>query len=147
MSNRAGNYSCELELRWSDFDQSGEATDITYIELAREARLRFVKDTWIRRGFTAPPMVVRHLEVDYLKPLLIGMETVTVDLTVQVVTSHSYTLRHELRDNRGDILAVVDCVLVPFDCEARRQVELEPAIRLMLTEYQASAKPDTAGDQ
>ena len=52
MSNRAGNYSCELELRWSDFDQSGEATDITYIELAREARLRFVKDTWIRRGFT-----------------------------------------------------------------------------------------------
>jgi len=117
MSNRAGNYSCELELRWSDFDQSGEATDITYIELAREARLRFVK------------------------------ETVTVDLTVQVVTSHSYTLRHELRDNRGDILAVVDCVLVPFDCEARRQVELEPAIRLMLTEYQASAKADTAGDQ
>jgi len=53
MSNRAGNYSCELELRWSDFDQSGEATDITYIELAREARLRFVKDTWIRRGFVA----------------------------------------------------------------------------------------------
>ena len=39
MSNRAGNYSCELELRWSDFDQSGEATDISYIELAREARL------------------------------------------------------------------------------------------------------------
>ena len=44
MSNRAGNYSCELEIRWSDFDQSGEVTDTTYIELAREARLRFVKD-------------------------------------------------------------------------------------------------------
>jgi len=53
MSNRAGNYSCELELRWSDFDQSGEATDITYIELAREARLRFVKDTW--SGGASPP--------------------------------------------------------------------------------------------
>ncbi|WQD13785.1 MAG: acyl-CoA thioesterase [Lawsonella clevelandensis] len=90
MSNRAGNYSCELEIRWSDFDQSGEVTDTTYIELAREARLRFVKDTWIRRGFTAPPMVVRHLEVDYLKPLLFGMEQVKVELTVQAVTASSY---------------------------------------------------------
>lgn len=142
MSNRAGNYSCELEIRWSDFDQSGEVTDTTYIELAREARLRFVKDTWIRRGFTAPPMVVRHLEVDYLKPLLFGMEQVKVELTVQAVTANSYTLRHELRDERGDVVAVVDCVLVAFDFDSRRQVELEPALQLMLTEYQAAADGD-----
>ncbi|ALE35004.1 hypothetical protein IY73_06965 [Lawsonella clevelandensis] len=139
MSPRAGNYSCELEIRWSDFDQLGEVTDSTYIELAREARLRFVKDTWIRRGFTAPPMVVRHLEVDYLKPLLFGREKVKVELTVQAVTASSYTLRHELRDERGDVVAVVDSVLVAFDVDSRRQVELEPALQLMLTEYQAAA--------
>lgn len=143
MSNRAGNYSCELEIRWSDFDQSGEVSESTYIELAREARLRFIKDTWIRRGVTAPPMVVRHLEVDYLKPLLFGMDKVTVELTVQAITPTSYTLRHELRDDRGSIVAVVNCVLVAFDSDSSRQVELAPAIQLMLTEYQT----DTDGEQ
>lgn len=134
MSKQTPSYSCELAIRWSDFDKSGDITDTTYIQLAYEARMSFMRNTWLRRGLPVPPMAVKHLEVDYLKPLLVGMERVIVNMSVEAVTKTSYTLRHEITDTRGDVLAVVDCVLVSFDSESRRQVQLEPAVQLMLTE-------------
>ena len=41
MKKQTPNYSCEVAIRWSDFDTSGEITDTTFIELAREARMGF----------------------------------------------------------------------------------------------------------
>lgn len=134
MNKQTPNYSCEVSIRWSDFDTSGEITDTTFIELAREARMGFIRDTWLRRGLTVPPMAVRHLQVDYLKPLILGMDSAVVNLSVEAVGKTSYTLRHEITDTRGDVLAVVDCVMVAFDIDSRRLVELEPSVQLMLTE-------------
>ena len=79
-------------------------------------------------------MAVRHLQVDYLKPLILGMDKAVVNLSVEAVGKTSYTLRHEITDTRGDVLAIVDCVMVAFDIDSRRLVQLEPTVQLMLTE-------------
>lgn len=127
------NYACHIQVRWSDFDQFGHVNNSTYLCYAEQSRVQFFRDRWIRAGYPAPAVAVRHMEADYLKPILSETESVRVELTVQNIGRTSYSLRHTISDEHGDINCVIDCVMVVFDSATRQPLELTSGDRLMLT--------------
>lgn len=134
-------YVCDISVRWSDFDSTRDRTELAIVDYAREARMNFIRATWLSRGYSAPPMTMRHIEVDFFKPLVPGTTHVSVHLHITEVSDSSYTVQHDIYDNRGDHLATLTCLIVPYDSESQRHITLEPAMQLMLTRYQEGQVP------
>lgn len=127
------NYACNIQVRWSDFDQFGYVNNAAYLNYAEQCRVQFFRDRWIRAGIPTPTVAVRHMEIDYLKPILPETESVRLELTVKNIGKTSYSLRYTVVDHNGDINCVIDCVMVVFDIATRQPLELSSGDRLMLT--------------
>lgn len=129
------NYIYNVQVRWSDFDQFGHVNNAAYLSYAEQCRVQFFRDRWIRAGIPAPTVAVRHMDVDYLKPILPETETVRVELVVENIGTTSYSLRHTVIDQNGDITCIINCVMVVFDIATRKPLELTHNDRLMLTKH------------
>lgn len=103
-----------IPLRWNDFDRYGHVTNSAYIELAQEARLAFAQENFYSRGHEFV-VFVRHLEADYLRPLLPNTVTATVETQVVRVGNTSFTTRQEIKDAKGRVCCAIECVQVTVD--------------------------------
>lgn len=128
-------FSTELEVRWSDFDQFGHVNHAQYIEYAQDARMKFAFENFISRGKPFPTAVVRHLEVDYLRPVLSDSRHVIVDIEVIQIGRTSFTMRHTIRDCHGDVACVVDAAQVLFDVKTSQSVPIAADDRKLLARY------------
>ncbi len=107
-----------VPLRWSDFDRFGHMNNAQYVEVAQEARLRFALDEFGRFGQEVPAFFVRHLDVDYLKPVIPdATNKVLVETRVDDIGRSSLTTVQEIKDAQGRIACVVRCVQVAVDVE------------------------------
>lgn len=101
-------------LRWLDFDRFGHVTNSAYVEFAQEARLKFGRDLFQARGMNLQAFV-RHIELDYLRPLLPWATEVTVESYVTNIGRTSYSTHQEIKDPEGRVCCVVDVVSVAVD--------------------------------
>lgn len=110
----------EVPLRWSDFDRFGHLNNVSYIELAQEARLQFAQDTFVAAGKPIPAVFVRGIEADYLRPILPDTTKVTVDTIVSHIGTTSFTTTQTVLDRHGKACAVIRCVQVAVDLKTSR---------------------------
>ncbi|WJZ03439.1 acyl-CoA thioesterase [Corynebacterium freiburgense] len=109
-------HTSKVKLRWSDFDRFGHVNNAAYIELAHEARAKFAAD-----GFGSgeleelPAVFIRHLEVDYLRPILPDTEVVEVDTQVTYVGKTSFATTQRVKDRFGKPCCVIICTQVLID--------------------------------
>ncbi|WIM67211.1 thioesterase family protein [Corynebacterium breve] len=108
-----------VPLRWSDFDRFGHVMNANYIEIAQEARVEFANEHFEARGHEFA-VFVRHIESDYLRPILPDTTVVTVETQVVEIGNTSFTTRQEIKDRQGRVACVVECVQVAIDMEAER---------------------------
>lgn len=106
-----------VSLRWTDFDRFGHLNNAQYIEIAQEARLAFAQEEFIGRGLEIPAVFVRHLDVDYLRPILPDTVVATVETEVVEIGRTSFTTRQEVKDRQGRVACVVECVQVAVDVD------------------------------
>ncbi|MBZ8178247.1 acyl-CoA thioesterase [Corynebacterium poyangense] len=113
-------HSTTVPLRWTDFDRFGHLNNAQYIEIAQEARLEFAQQEFVGRGLEIPAVFVRHLDVDYLRPILPDTVVATVETSVVEIGRTSFTTRQEVKDRQGRVGCVVECVQVAVDIDTSR---------------------------
>ncbi|MBK4145047.1 acyl-CoA thioesterase [Corynebacterium macginleyi] len=107
----------QVSTRWGDFDMYGHMMNAKYIEVAQEARLAFAQENIYAKGidFTA---LVRHLDVDYMRPIpFAGNAYVIVKTSVSHIGSSSFTTSQQVKTAAGEVAATVNCVQVGIDKE------------------------------
>ncbi|PRQ11775.1 thioesterase [Corynebacterium sp. 13CS0277] len=108
-------HSTHVDVRWSDFDRFGHINNVAYIELAQEARNIFAVEEFVGRGLPVPAVFVKHMEVDYLRPILPDTTQVLVTTAVTRIGTTSFTTRQSIFDRNGNECAIVTCVQVAVD--------------------------------
>ncbi|AWB84553.1 acyl-CoA thioesterase [Corynebacterium liangguodongii] len=108
------SHDFEITARWDDFDRYGHVNNAVYIEYAQEARLAF-SNTYFGGGEL--PVFVRHIEADYVRPILPDTLSIPVHTEVIKVGNTSFTTRQEIKDRHGNVCCVVTSVLVVVDSE------------------------------
>ncbi|QGU08105.1 acyl-CoA thioesterase YbgC [Corynebacterium occultum] len=126
-------HTMQIPVRWSDFDRYGHIMNASYIEIAQEARLAFAEEEFTARGMDFA-VFVRHLDVDYLRPVLPDTTELTVETQVVELGNTSFTTRQELKDRQNRVACVVECVQVAVDTDTSRPRELNQAERKVLTQ-------------
>lgn len=108
-----------IPVRWSDFDRYGHIMNANYIEVAQEARLQFAEEEFTARGHDFA-VFVRHLDVDYLRPVLPDTTELVIETQVVEIGNTSFTTRQEIKDRQGRIACIVECVQVAIDLNTER---------------------------
>ncbi len=108
-----------VPVRWSDFDRYGHIMNANYIEVAQEARLQFADEEFTARGYDFA-VFVRHLDVDYLRPVLPDTTELVIETQVVEIGNTSFTTRQEIKDRQGRIACIVECVQVAIDLNTER---------------------------
>lgn len=126
-------HTIQVPVRWADFDRYGHIMNATYIEIAQEARLAFAEDEFVTRGIDFA-VFVRHLDVDYLRPVLPDTTEITVETQVVEIGNTSFTTRQELKDRQQRVSCVVECVQVAIDTDTSRPREINQTERKVLTQ-------------
>lgn len=125
-------HTMPIPVRWSDFDRYGHIMNASYIEIAQEARLAFAEDEFVARGMDFA-VFVRHLDVDYLRPVLPDTTELTVETEVVEIGNTSFTTRQEIKDRQNRVACVVECVQVAIDTDTSRPREINQSERKVLT--------------
>lgn len=133
-------FRATIPVRWNDFDRYGHANNTVYLEYAQEGRRVLLEEHLAPEGF--PPSVVRHVEVDYLRPVLPDTTEVFVDTEIIRVGRTSYTLRQTVLDQHENVTAVVTLVMVVVDRDHASPLELTPANRRALEPFAAPKVAD-----
>ncbi|AKK09508.1 putative thioesterase [Corynebacterium testudinoris] len=108
-----------VPVRWSDFDRYGHIMNANYVEVAQEARLKFAEDEFTARGHDFA-VFVRHLDVDYLRPVLPDTTELVIETQVVEIGNTSFTTRQEIKDRQGRVACIVECVQVAVDMNTER---------------------------
>jgi acyl-CoA thioester hydrolase len=129
-------YTCEIEVRWADFDQLGHVNNVKYLEYAQEARIRFfaacLHEAFGRRESR---MVIRRTEIEYLRPYDDLTEPLYIDIELSHIGRTSYTVRHRMHNTSGVVFATADSVMVNFDPRTGTSVPLSGTERAALADY------------
>ncbi|MFC4603254.1 acyl-CoA thioesterase [Rhodococcus kronopolitis] len=128
-------YTCEIQVRWGDSDRLGHVNNVLFLEYAQEARIKFFRDCIVAAGVPAAAMVVRKMEIEYLRPVTDESAPLTAEVYILRIGNSSFEIRNVMRDRHGNTCAVADGVLVGFDAETGTSVPLTEAARAALAEY------------
>ena len=75
---------------------------------------------------------VRHVEIDYLRPVMADTTAVEVETTVTEIGNTSFKTRQDLKDRQGRVCGVVNTVLVAVDLTTASPREITQAERGIL---------------
>ena len=133
-------HTCKVPCRWSDFDRFGHITNAAYVELAQEARQIMAHEEFVERGLETPPVFVRKIMVDYLRPIMPDTIAVIVESQVVEVGKTSFTIRQEIKDLDGKTCAIAEVVQVAIDVTTARPRAINDVELKILTRTAESAK-------
>lgn len=139
-------YRTYVPMRWNDFDRYGHLNNAQYIDLAQEARVQFAVNEFPRFGLNSPVFFLRHIEVDFLKPVMPNKENqVLVETVVEDIGTTSMTVRQEIKDPEGRVTAVVTSVSVAMDTESAHPRAITSKEKKALTQWADSGDNQDQG--
>src|SRR5215510_16108110 len=95
-----GRYVYQCARRWSDMDAFGHINNARFLTMYEEARVALMFVAASAQGLTsfAEGVVISRHEVDYLRPVDFGPETVRIDMWVEEIRPSRFTIVYELFD-------------------------------------------------
>lgn len=114
-----------IQVRYADNDMMGHVNSAVYFSYIEMARVQIMLDLWRDRSFDA---VVARQSCDYRKPIFLTDE-VTVSTRFANLGNTSFELRYRLHDGKGKTFAEAMTVMVCFDRESQRPVQVPECVR------------------
>lgn len=136
-------HTATVPVRWTDFDRFGHVTNSAYVDLAQEARTVWANDNFAVKGHQIPAVFVRHIEVDYLRPIMPSTSQVVVETEVVHIGNTSFTTRQHLKDGEGHVYATVIAVQVAVDMLTTRPRAIAAHELQVLTQFAASTQQES----
>ncbi|MEV0948510.1 thioesterase family protein [Rhodococcus sp. NPDC049939] len=131
----AKTFTYEIQVRWGDTDRLGHVNNTRFVEYMQEARVHFLLSELKAAGARARAMVVRRMDVEFLRPVTDDAGPLKVDVTVLRVGTSSYTIHHVITNRDGVVCGTGDAVMVAFDVKKNRPRPLSDAERAGLEQY------------
>ena len=129
-------HRCVIPLRWNDFDVLQHVNNVRYFEFMQDARVSILAAAGAEVvGLTAIGHYVVHQEIDYLRPIELGTDAVTVEVSVAKLGGASYTLLYDLLDHTGRCCAKGETLMGCVDTATQAVTRLPAAVREALTPY------------
>ena len=122
-------------VRFSDTDAMGHVNNarfLTYLEDARIALFRRFLEQGV--SIIESGAIIARIEIDYVRPLVLRPEPVTVSIWVTAVGRSSFTLAYALEQD-GAVAARALSVVVSYDYSAEAPRPLDDAQRAALTAF------------
>ncbi|MFC9555598.1 acyl-CoA thioesterase [Rhodococcus sp. NPDC056960] len=135
-------FTYEIQVRWGDSDRLGHVNNTRFVEYMQEARIHFLTSELRANGERPGAMVVRKMDVEFLRPVTDDSGPLQIDVSVLHVGTSSYTIRHVVTNRDGVHCATGDALLVAFDVKTESSRPLSEAERRGLERY---LTPATAG--
>jgi acyl-CoA thioester hydrolase len=134
---RAGfAFSCQFKVRYAEIDGQKVVFNSRYLEYADVAVTEFwdwtgiaaaLGDAWERTEFH-----VRHTEIDYLKPFVLG-DTVEAFVRIGRIGTSSLTQSFELcHADTGELYTKIEMVIVNVHLPTGKSLPVAPEVRAFL---------------
>jgi YbgC/YbaW family acyl-CoA thioester hydrolase len=129
-----------VQLRFADLDLLGHVNNVRLMEFLQEARVALLRQVGRDAGRAIGDehadysQVVARSEVDYVRPLFLSEEPVTVSTWVERIGGSSYTLRHEVLDQQGALAARARTVLVVVGAGGTSSLPIPDDLRAALAD-------------
>ena len=120
-----------IPLRWNDYDRYGHLNNCKFVDISQEARIAFMQQNFAEQEEFG--VFVRHVEVDYLRPVMPDTNAVTVETSVTEIGNTSFKTSQDLKDRHGNVCGVVKTVLVAVDLKTAAPREITQDERGILT--------------
>ncbi len=134
-------------MRWADLDLLGHVNNVTYVDYLQEARVDLLRhhgpSPTSEGGLVEGVVVVRH-EVQYVAPLRLEQETVSIEVWVTEVRAASFTMAYEIFHEAPEgrrVYARAWTLLTPYVFATERPRRLTPQEREALQPYLEPGEP------
>ena len=132
------------QLRFSDSDAMGHVNHARFASLFEDARIALLRSiAGDQPEITSHGIILARLEIDYIRPMMLDDQPVSVVTRLVRIGRSSFTIDYELRQ-RGELCARAVSVLVAYDYSAARSRPLEGSERGQL-EAALDADADVRG--
>jgi acyl-CoA thioester hydrolase len=121
-------FRISVERRYSDLDTLNHVNNVVYAEYLQEARVRLLTEVGHVRGETFAQVLARQ-EIDFVKPLLLRREPISVEVWVESLGRSSYTTGYRVLDDDGSVAARARAVMVYFDAATGSSAPLPEDLR------------------
>lgn len=120
------------QLRFSDTDAMGHVNHARFASLFEDARIGLMRSiAGDGPVIAATGMILARLEIDYIRPLMLDDEPISVLSRVVRIGTSSFSIDYEMRQ-RGELCARGFSVLVAYDYAAGRSRRLDAHERAQL---------------
>lgn len=129
----ARKHRTDIQVRFGDTDALGHINNAAYAQYAELARLDFLRQL----GRPVSSLILARLAIDFRRQVDF-VEPVHVETWVERLGRSSIGLRHAVHA-AGELAAEIESVVVVFDYEAGRSVEMSGGLREALARWAPAA--------
>lgn len=131
--------SITIPLRWSDLDPQGHVNNVVVLDLAQEARARYMADGDHPELLT-DGSVVAVQRSQFLHPMVLDAGPITVELGTTSVGVSRFVMDYRMHQG-GRLCARVATAMCPFDFEQQRLARLSDGERASLAAIAVTGEP------
>jgi acyl-CoA thioester hydrolase len=122
----------ELKLRidWAELDLFGHVNNVMFVKYAQAARLNYWEEVGIYQNFqkTKQGPMVASVQCDFKKPLFFPGH-VTIQTEMVYIKTTSFSLKHDMYNDDGELVATATDVEVMFDFTENIKIPVPQWIR------------------
>jgi acyl-CoA thioester hydrolase len=126
------SYAVEVDVRYQDVDALGHVNNAIYATYLEEARVKYMQDVL---GDVDIEAVIANLEIDFLRPVTMDDDHVTVRTAVADLGTKSVTFEYEVYAG-DELAATASTVQVAYDRASKEAVELPDRYHERVREFE-----------
>lgn len=130
-------HKMEVQLRFNDIDILGHMNNTRYFSLYDTGKARYFETVHGVDDWRRVEAVIANINCTYVAPIFFG-EKISVGTRCLWLGEKSFGLQQILFDDKGEVRSVCETVMVSFDAEKHRSVELPDHWRDAFTSYETS---------
>ncbi len=133
------NFAAKLELRidWSEIDNFGHVNNLAVIKYVQAARVNYLEMIGLMQMQAREKMgpILASISCRFRKPLFYP-GTVMAYSKVDLIKNTSFRMQHKILDNKGEVVAEAEDIIVFFDFRKNAKTALPNPIRERIGELE-----------
>ena len=124
--------SCPIQIRFGDCDMGGHVHNAAYLHYFESARISFFisqlgnKWNWKKDG-----LIIKKNTIEYHQPIFIENQ-ITIEVDCIHIGSKSFTLSYSVKDEKNNLKAYGESVVVSFDYIENKTVLIPDQLKTAL---------------
>ncbi|MGA9531451.1 MAG: thioesterase family protein [Anaerolineales bacterium] len=131
------NFRYPIEVRYADIDSFRHVNNARYFTYMEQARARYLEHVGLWDGQTLDRLeiILASIRCDYKRPIAFGDQVIVAVATIRLGRK-SFDMRYAIEDEQGNLFADGQATLVAYDYRSGSSIELPPAWRQQLAEFE-----------